>query len=244
MPDTQSTRYTIGFAAAICVVCALLVAASAVGLRERQETNQLLYRQKNVLLAAGLRQARTDDLPDRRAPRAVRPAHPRAPRRPRDRRSRRRRPDGREDLRPAQGARRPAPRRTRRRPTPRRSRGCRTTAPSTSSSMPRSRTDRAARDPGRGRRHVGHAVRLPRDRPRHDDDQRPHLLRPEGDARPGRRGGQRAVAGAVARTQGVRRELGAPDRRHQGHRRARRRRTRIASTACRARRSPATASRA
>ena len=54
MPDTRSTRYTVGFAAAICVVCALLVAASAVGLRERQETNQLLYRQKNVLLAAGL----------------------------------------------------------------------------------------------------------------------------------------------------------------------------------------------
>jgi Na+-transporting NADH:ubiquinone oxidoreductase subunit C len=54
VPDTQSTRYTVGFAAAVCVVCALLVAASAVGLRERQETNQLLYRQKNVLLAAGL----------------------------------------------------------------------------------------------------------------------------------------------------------------------------------------------
>ena len=54
MPDTQSTRYTVGFAAAVCIVCALLVAASAVGLREKQETNQLLYRQKNVLLAAGL----------------------------------------------------------------------------------------------------------------------------------------------------------------------------------------------
>jgi len=54
VPDTGSTRYTVGFAAAICVVCALLVAASAVGLRERQETNQLLYRQKNVLIAAGI----------------------------------------------------------------------------------------------------------------------------------------------------------------------------------------------
>jgi Na+-transporting NADH:ubiquinone oxidoreductase subunit C len=54
VPDTQSTRYTVAFAAAICVVCAALVAVSAVGLRERQETNQLLYRQKNVLLAAGL----------------------------------------------------------------------------------------------------------------------------------------------------------------------------------------------
>jgi Na+-transporting NADH:ubiquinone oxidoreductase subunit C len=63
VPDTQSTRYTIGFAAAICAVCALLVAASAVGLRERQETNQLLYRQKNVLVAAGIVEP-DDDLSD------------------------------------------------------------------------------------------------------------------------------------------------------------------------------------
>ena len=54
MPKLDSTRYTIAFATGVCVVCALLVAASAVGLRERQETNALLYRQKNVLLAAGL----------------------------------------------------------------------------------------------------------------------------------------------------------------------------------------------
>jgi Na+-transporting NADH:ubiquinone oxidoreductase subunit C len=54
MPRTDSTGYTIAFAAAVCVACALLVAVSAVGLRERQETNALLYRQKNVLLAAGL----------------------------------------------------------------------------------------------------------------------------------------------------------------------------------------------
>ena len=54
MPDTNSTRYTIFFAAVVCIVCAALVAVSAVGLRERQETNQQLYRQKNVLLAAGI----------------------------------------------------------------------------------------------------------------------------------------------------------------------------------------------
>jgi Na+-transporting NADH:ubiquinone oxidoreductase subunit C len=54
VPKTDSTRYTFLFAAAVCVVCALLVAASAVGLRDRQENNQLVYRQKNVLLAAGL----------------------------------------------------------------------------------------------------------------------------------------------------------------------------------------------
>lgn len=54
MPNTESTRYTIGFAAVVCVVCALVVAASAVGLRSKQEANQLVFRQKNVLLAAGL----------------------------------------------------------------------------------------------------------------------------------------------------------------------------------------------
>jgi Na+-transporting NADH:ubiquinone oxidoreductase subunit C len=52
--NTESTRYTILFAAVVCVVCALVVATSAVGLRARQEANQLVFRQKNVLLAAGL----------------------------------------------------------------------------------------------------------------------------------------------------------------------------------------------
>ena len=64
MPNTESTRYTIGFAAVVCVVCALVVAASAVGLRSKQEANQLVFRQKNVLLAAGLvkpDEALTDD---------------------------------------------------------------------------------------------------------------------------------------------------------------------------------------
>jgi Na+-transporting NADH:ubiquinone oxidoreductase subunit C len=54
VPRLDSTRYIVGFATVVCVVCALLVATSAVGLRERQEINALLYRQKNVLLAAGL----------------------------------------------------------------------------------------------------------------------------------------------------------------------------------------------
>lgn len=54
MPKLDSTRYTVLFAAAVSVVCALLVATAAVGLRERQEINALLYKQKNVLLAASL----------------------------------------------------------------------------------------------------------------------------------------------------------------------------------------------
>jgi len=51
---TDSPLYTIGFAAAICVVCAALVSVSAVSLRDRQDINRQVYRQKNVLLAAGI----------------------------------------------------------------------------------------------------------------------------------------------------------------------------------------------
>jgi Na+-transporting NADH:ubiquinone oxidoreductase subunit C len=54
VPKLDSTRYTFAFAAVVCVVCALLVAVAAVGLKQRQDVNALLYRQKNVLLAAGL----------------------------------------------------------------------------------------------------------------------------------------------------------------------------------------------
>ncbi len=54
MPKLESTRYTVLFATAVSVVCALLVAAAAVGLRDRQEANALIYKQKNVLLAAAL----------------------------------------------------------------------------------------------------------------------------------------------------------------------------------------------
>jgi len=61
---TDSTPYTFFFAAAVCVVCALLVSVAAVGLRDKQETNARLYRQKNVLLAAALVQP-GQDLSDR-----------------------------------------------------------------------------------------------------------------------------------------------------------------------------------
>lgn len=45
---------TIGFATAVCVVCAVLVSSSAVLLRDRQAVNVELDRKKNVLMAAGL----------------------------------------------------------------------------------------------------------------------------------------------------------------------------------------------
>jgi Na+-transporting NADH:ubiquinone oxidoreductase subunit C len=50
----DSPRYTILFATAVCVVCALMVSVAAVSLAPRQKANARLYMEKNVLLAAGL----------------------------------------------------------------------------------------------------------------------------------------------------------------------------------------------
>ena len=49
-----SVRYNLGFAAIICVACAIMVSSAAVSLRERQAINQTLDMQRNVLVAAGL----------------------------------------------------------------------------------------------------------------------------------------------------------------------------------------------
>ena len=59
MPQLDSARYTILFAAAVSVACATLVAVAAVSLRDRQEANAQVFKQKNVLFAAGL--ARPDE---------------------------------------------------------------------------------------------------------------------------------------------------------------------------------------
>lgn len=50
----DSATYTLLFAAAVCVVCALLVAVAAVVLQPQQQASARSYMQKNVLLAAGL----------------------------------------------------------------------------------------------------------------------------------------------------------------------------------------------
>jgi len=50
----HSTGYIVGFAVAICLVCAILVASSAVGLKPLQDANKLLDRQTKVLTVAGL----------------------------------------------------------------------------------------------------------------------------------------------------------------------------------------------
>jgi Na+-transporting NADH:ubiquinone oxidoreductase subunit C len=49
-----SAGYTVGFSAAICVVCAVLVSTAAVSLRDRQQANAELDRKRNVLMAAAL----------------------------------------------------------------------------------------------------------------------------------------------------------------------------------------------
>ena len=50
----HSTGYIIGFAVAICLVCALFVAGSAVGLKDMQDANKVLDRQTKVLTVAGM----------------------------------------------------------------------------------------------------------------------------------------------------------------------------------------------
>ena len=49
-----SATYNLGFAAAVCVVCAIFVSSSAVSLHERQAANEALEKQRNVLVVAGL----------------------------------------------------------------------------------------------------------------------------------------------------------------------------------------------
>lgn len=50
----RNPLYTILFATAVCIVCAVVVSSSAVSLKERQEVNAVLEKQRNVLIAAGL----------------------------------------------------------------------------------------------------------------------------------------------------------------------------------------------
>lgn len=50
----HSSRYIVLFALAVCGVCSIFVAASAVSLKERQEHNKTLDVQKKVLALAGL----------------------------------------------------------------------------------------------------------------------------------------------------------------------------------------------
>lgn len=51
-----STKYIVGFAAAICVFCSIFVAGSAVALKDKQDLNAVVDKQKQVLKVAGLLQ--------------------------------------------------------------------------------------------------------------------------------------------------------------------------------------------
>ncbi len=50
----HSTTYIIGFTAAVCLVCSIFVAGSAVSLKGLQDANIVLDRQKKVLIVSGL----------------------------------------------------------------------------------------------------------------------------------------------------------------------------------------------
>ncbi len=52
----RSAAYVIAFSLAVSVVCAVVVSGAAVALKDAQEANLNAYRQRNVLIAAGLLQ--------------------------------------------------------------------------------------------------------------------------------------------------------------------------------------------
>lgn len=54
MPQRDSVAGTLITAAILCVVCSFVVSVAAVGLKDKQEKNKVLDRQKNILDAAGL----------------------------------------------------------------------------------------------------------------------------------------------------------------------------------------------
>ena len=56
-----SAVYNLAFAAAVCVVCAIVVSTSAVALQDLQAANAALEKRRNVLVAAGL--AESDERP-------------------------------------------------------------------------------------------------------------------------------------------------------------------------------------
>ena len=60
----RSTKYIIGFAAVVCLVCGIVVAGSAESLKERQEINKQLDQKKKVLGVVSLYSAGEVVTPD------------------------------------------------------------------------------------------------------------------------------------------------------------------------------------
>lgn len=52
----RNATYILGFAAVVCVVCAVVVSTAAVALKDLQDANLSAYREQNVLEAAGFSQ--------------------------------------------------------------------------------------------------------------------------------------------------------------------------------------------
>lgn len=61
MQQRDSMGYTVGVALVLCVVCSMCVSVSAVALKDRQDLNKVLDRQKNILDATGLAYAETGE---------------------------------------------------------------------------------------------------------------------------------------------------------------------------------------
>ena len=53
--ESMGQTFTVAFL--LCVVCSVLVSGAAVVLRPTQETNELLDKKRNILMAAGLAEA-------------------------------------------------------------------------------------------------------------------------------------------------------------------------------------------
>ena len=60
----RSAKYIVGFAAAVCLVCSLIVSGTAVSLKDLQEINKVLDKQKKVLTVAGLMSEGEEISPD------------------------------------------------------------------------------------------------------------------------------------------------------------------------------------
>jgi hypothetical protein len=60
----RSTKYIIGFAATVCLVCGIVVAGSAESLKERQEINKQLDQKKKVLGVVSLYDSGEEITPD------------------------------------------------------------------------------------------------------------------------------------------------------------------------------------
>ncbi|MCK5146461.1 Na(+)-translocating NADH-quinone reductase subunit C [bacterium] len=58
--QNESTKKTIVVALAVCLVCSVLVSATAIGLKARQQENQRLEKLRNILIAGGIETAGGD----------------------------------------------------------------------------------------------------------------------------------------------------------------------------------------